>query len=373
MKDDSSSRASPKTTSPKSVLMNRRVVLKSGGVLALTAAIPLAGCGNGSPSGNRSSNSADNAGGNPVDPNNPPSNPPANPTQSATFFNDKQRETLDAFVDRLIPEDTDPGAVIADCTAFIDAYLAAFLTTPAFIYAGAPFSDRAGHPTNEFLEFVPLDPYEELAWRIVIEGSQGIAEREFNGPVKGLQQIYREGLEQLNERAEQQGADCFAELSAAQRDAIINDTSDATVQELLDVAFLDTLNGMYGPPEYEGNEDLVGWGFTNFDGDTQPTGFTDSQVINADEPGPFDATLPPSYSTQAANSSAKATKPGVAPSDMMTIKTPSQLAALASADGLSFAMANCEGRLSKLKAQLRHLQKVHNSQCLPTTQEVTHA
>ena len=31
---------------------------------------------------------------------------------------------------------------------------------------------------------------QELAWRTRIEGSNGLAEREFNGPVVGLQQQY---------------------------------------------------------------------------------------------------------------------------------------------------------------------------------------
>ena len=48
---------------------------------------------------------------------------------------------------------------------------------------------------------------EELAWRTRIEGSQGLPEREFNGPVVGLQQRYRDGLAAL-------GAD-FADASTA--------------------------------------------------------------------------------------------------------------------------------------------------------------
>lgn len=323
------------------IAINRRIVLKSGGALLLSAVIPLAGCGGHSPDRPATSTAGNTQ--------------PPNPTKSASFLDDKQRDTLSAFVDRLIPADTDPGAVIANCTGFIDAYLAAFLTTPAFIFAGAAFSDRGGNPTNDFLEFIPLDPYEELAWRIVIEGSQGLAEREFNGPIKGLQQIYTEGLAQLNTRAADQGAACFSELSAAQRDIIINDSSDALVQELLDVAFLDTLNGMYGAPEYQGNQNLAGWGFTQYDGDVQPRGFTDEQVINADNPGPLDATLPPSFSEIASNKAAPLT-----PNTTMPNITPkaAQLAALASPDGMAALMAACNGKVSLLREQMKHLREV---------------
>lgn len=274
------------------MFVSRRVVLKSGAMLSLSAIVPLTGlsaCGN-SPSVATGSTAVPSNG-----------NPPATPTVKASFLNEKQKETLAAFVDRLIPADTDPGALAADCATGIDAYLAAFLTDPPFIYAGAPFSDRGGNDVNEFQAFVPLDPYEAFAWRIVIEGSAGLAEREFNGPVTGLQEIYRDGLQALNEAAVGMGAECFADLSAAQRDLIIG-SNNAAINELVDVGFIDTINFMYGAPEYGGNQDLAGWGFTEFFGDVQPRGFTDSEVINADQPGVLDFTLPASYSETATNS-----------------------------------------------------------------------
>jgi hypothetical protein len=35
---------------------------------------------------------------------------------------------------------------------------------------------------------------------------------------------------------------------------------------------------MYGPPEYGGNRDLVGWFSIDHEGDVQPRGYTDSEV-----------------------------------------------------------------------------------------------
>jgi hypothetical protein len=35
---------------------------------------------------------------------------------------------------------------------------------------------------------------------------------------------------------------------------------------------------MYGPPEYGGNRDLVGWQSIGFEGDVQPRGWTDAEV-----------------------------------------------------------------------------------------------
>ena len=50
------------------------------------------------------------------------------------------------------------------------------------------------HAMTNTAHFVPMDRQAELAWRIRLEGSRGIGEREFAGPVIGLQQLYRDGL-----------------------------------------------------------------------------------------------------------------------------------------------------------------------------------
>jgi hypothetical protein len=225
----------------------------------------------------------------------------ASATVPSRYLTDAQRITLEAFVDRMIPADLDPGALAAGAADAIDYLLGAFQTTPAFIYAGGPFSDRAGNPTNDFAKFVALDSYEELAWRIAIEGSQGLAAREFNGPVKGMQQIYVEGLAALDVAAQGQGFDSFAAAPAPIRDFIVlNPPSDA-VAELVDVGFIDTIDATYGAPEYGGNRNLIGWSFAVFEGDVQPRGYTREQVINADHPGLLDPLLPPSYDEGADN------------------------------------------------------------------------
>ncbi len=220
----------------------------------------------------------------------------AAPTPMPSFLDGEELRTLAALVDRIIPADSDPGALAANCARFIDAFLGAFRSDPPFIYAGGPFSDRGGNPNNDFLEFLPLDPYEETAWRLVLEGSAGKPELEFNGPVTGLQKVYREGLAALNARAQQFGVAGFADAPEPTRDVLLRDPENPAVSRLVNAAYLDTMNGMYGPPEYGGNQDFVGWTNNGYDGDTQPRGYTAEQVINADNPGPFDAMLPPSFS-----------------------------------------------------------------------------
>jgi len=81
---------------------------------------------------------------------------------------------------------------------YVDGLLGAFLVDPPRIWAGGPYSGRHGGEAG-FEAFLPLGAVEELAWRTRIEGSQGRPEREFNGPVVGLQQRYAEGLARLGD------------------------------------------------------------------------------------------------------------------------------------------------------------------------------
>ena len=202
------------------------------------------------------------------------------------FLTRAELATLRALVDRFVPgppEDPDPGAVEAGCAEAIDALLAAFAVDPPRIYAGAPFSDRAGSEVNHFAQFLPLDPYEERAWRLRIEGSGGDPALEFNGPVPGWQATYRDGLAALDAAAGGDGM--FATLPGPARDVLLRTTQDTAVTALVDVAFPHTLEFLYGAPEYGGNRDLVGWRFTDFDGDVQPRGWTDEQVTQPDQPG----------------------------------------------------------------------------------------
>lgn len=203
---------------------------------------------------------------------------------SPRFLTEAELATLRAVVDRFVPgvpEDVDEGAVAAGCAEAIDALLAAFTTDPPRIYAGAPFSDRGGWPTNEFVDFLPLDPYEELAWRLQVEGSGGRPELERNGPVVGFQSVYRDGLAALDAAA---GGD-FAAQPAPARELILRTSGDAAVHALVDVAFPHTLELLYGAPEYEGNRELLAWDYIGFEGDVLPRGWTREQVEDP-EPGP---------------------------------------------------------------------------------------
>ncbi|MEY2398382.1 MAG: gluconate 2-dehydrogenase gamma chain [Actinomycetota bacterium] len=198
------------------------------------------------------------------------------------FLNAHEMTTLRALVGTLLPGpplDRDPGGVEAGAPEAIDLLLAAFTFDPPLIHAGGPFSNRNGATHDDFADFVPLDRMAELAWRIRLEGSLGRKEREFAGPVRGLQQIYRDGLAYLDAHA---GPTGFAALPAPAQIVILENQADATTQELVGVALANAIDAMYGPPEYGGNRNLVGWTTTNWRGDVQPRGYTDAEVSGPD-------------------------------------------------------------------------------------------
>jgi hypothetical protein len=181
-----------------------------------------------------------------------------------TFFTDAEFRVIEAACARLIPTDEDPGATEAGVAHYIDGFLGAFSFDPPHIWAGGAFSGRFGG-TPGFTSFLRLSPLDELAWRTRIEGSLGKPEREWNGPVVGLQEKYRDGLREL-------GAD-FADVDGDEQDRRLR-----AAKRFRGLLYEHACEGMYGAPEYGGNRDLVGWRYIQFPGDVQPRGFTDEEV-----------------------------------------------------------------------------------------------
>lgn len=206
------------------------------------------------------------------------------PGQAGRFLTAHELDTLRAVTGRLIPgppDDPDPGAIEAGCAEAIDLLLGAFTFDPPLIHAGGPFSNRAGAGHDDLADFVPLDPLAELGWRIRLEGTRGIKSREFAGPVDGLQTLYRQGLAHLDARAAALGGP-FASLPATVQDVLLSDQTDTSVQDFVSMAMADTIDAMYGLPEYGGNRNLVGWTTTGWPGDVQPRGYTPAQVSEPD-------------------------------------------------------------------------------------------
>jgi hypothetical protein len=192
-------------------------------------------------------------------------NPSSTEASGLRFLSADEHAVVGAAADVLIPPlDEHPGAAALGAAAYIDTLLGAFTFDPPRIWAGGPFSGRAGGAAS-FERFLPLGRKEELAWRTRIEGSRGIPEREFNGPVVGWQEQYRVGIAAL-------GTD-FLDVSAADREARLRSTPD-----FARLLYVHACEGCYGAPEYGGNRDLRGWTAIQFEGDVQPRGYTDEEV-----------------------------------------------------------------------------------------------
>jgi hypothetical protein len=174
------------------------------------------------------------------------------------WLTDDEHRRLTAVLDEVIPGDEQsPGAGAAGGADYVDLLLGAFTFDPPRIWAGGPFSGRRGGEPG-FDHWLELGAGEQLAWRIRLEGSAGLPEREFNGEVVGWQQLYRDGLARL----------------AAGEDL------DAASQEWRDLLFQHACEALYGDPVYGGNRDECGWRAIGFDGDVQPRGWTDDEVSN---------------------------------------------------------------------------------------------
>jgi hypothetical protein len=184
------------------------------------------------------------------------------------WLTESEHATLSAACDRMMPPDGDfPGAAAAGAADYIDILLGAFSFDPPRIWAGGPFSGRFGGDAS-FATFHRLTALDELAWRTRIEGSRGLAEREFNGPVVGYQEQYRTGLARLGED--------FPSASWEDRAVRLH----ALDRDFFELLLEHVCEGVYGAPEYGGNRDLVGWRSIGHAGDVQPRGWTDEEVSN---------------------------------------------------------------------------------------------
>jgi gluconate 2-dehydrogenase subunit 3-like protein len=277
------------------VALNRRDFLRLSGITVAVVAFP--GCGGGS---------SRTAGG----------------TGSGRFFTASEYDVIDAAVARLIPDDTNPdgsaspGAGPARVVDYIDRFLGAFNTndTP-LIFAGglasdrnpAPDADLCGEPIppngsgpDDMATPVGLSRRQEISWKATILGTKALGPAgdfirannkklgagDANGDVPGLQDVYRQGIKDLNDFSNQLFGSDFVALSPPQQDIALNLLSN---QDFVGTLFEHTVEGMYANPEYGGNQPPdrrrsatgadgdnrpVGWSYIGFEGDRQPLGYS---------------------------------------------------------------------------------------------------
>jgi hypothetical protein len=100
------------------------------------------------------------------------------------------------------------------------------------------------------------------------------------GPLRGLRDIYREGLARVDEIARDAAGARFVDLAPdAQSDvfALLDDAfapDPRRRQSFMDILIQHTVEGCFAAPEYGGNDGARGWALIGIEGDTHPLGFS---------------------------------------------------------------------------------------------------
>jgi hypothetical protein len=224
------------------------------------------------------------------------------------FLDDHEFATLEALCDRILPPDQDPGAKQLGAARYVERLLTAFDGEgPPFLYTGGPFSGRNPYPDaatgtpsdvfppNSFATPITPSGVQELYWRAEICGGEAAGlpphvEQQWGGTLRGLRDVYRDGLAIVDEVASAHGGAAFVDLDVASQDAVLalldqpgvfaNDPVRGLT--FLDVVIRDTLEGCFSAPEYGGNEGGAGWRMIGIEGDSQPLGYSIYREPNDD-------------------------------------------------------------------------------------------
>jgi gluconate 2-dehydrogenase gamma chain len=158
------------------------------------------------------------------------------------FFDGNEARAIEAAVDRLIPaDDLGPGAKEAGVAVFIDLQMVTAWGNGDHFYRQGPFV--AGTPAQGYqLAFTPAE-------------------------------TFRLGLAKLDESARKANGAAFADLSAAQQDALLAQAEHGQLDfgplpsGVFFGALLDaTMEGFFADPIYGGNRDKAGWKLVGFPG-----------------------------------------------------------------------------------------------------------
>jgi hypothetical protein len=217
------------------------------------------------------------------------------------FFTRAERRTLEALVDTILPPDGDPGAADLGVVRYIEGFLTAFEARVPKIYAGGPFSGRnpfieyddgtpsRRRPRNGFKRVVAPNRLQSLYFRWQLFGTDGLSaadraivaplDAQLGGTLKGLRDLYREGLTALDALARMEEGAPFVDLDEAAR-AQVRDMARTKLpvdprrgKNFLGLVVQHTIEGAFSAPEYGGNRRGAGWALIGQDGDSQPLGY----------------------------------------------------------------------------------------------------
>jgi hypothetical protein len=203
--------------------------------------------------------------------------------KSTGYFSDSDAAVLEALADAVIPPDDLPGGSQLGVVSYIETLLTAFDSDPPLIYAGGPNSGREAVPSStgapsstfppdDFSNFLPLDRFQTKAWQLRIFGSAGVTGGGPNdavaGPVIGLRDAVATAI---SDGASLMPAGVAAsDLTQDDKTTMLGGLDRATLATFVELV----IEAAFTAPEYGGNPGLAGWQMCNFEGDSQPVGYS---------------------------------------------------------------------------------------------------
>jgi hypothetical protein len=246
--------------------LTRRELIRWVGAMAAAGAVP--GCSSSSGSSGPDSGTDSRTDGGPPPP--------------ASFLTAPEQQALAMFADYVMPPDHQPGGSALGVVQYVEQLLTALDGKVEMIFAGGPYSGRQPYatadgavgtmfPVDSFTTFIPLDRYRQAAWKLRLSGSSAFPGGFVNDAVLGSTVGLREQVPQILDAAialSKVPLDTKAP-AAAVTEAWNNLPADGKtlLTELV-------IEGCFSSPEYGGNVKLAGFEICNFEGDSQPLGYS---------------------------------------------------------------------------------------------------
>jgi hypothetical protein len=255
------------------------------------------------------------------------------PAYQPKFFTADEAESLSALADFILPPDMNlPGGKELGALEYIDRFFSAF-DGGGMIYGGGPYSDRnalpdahgmasAMKPPDSFATALPLDRVSQAHFKLMVLGPSAVPAGLPNADVVGALAGWRDFIRNTLARVQMAAPAPIPKLTTDQLKALSRTNADfklllngptltitgynATPAGIVPPGLVAlVVEAAFAPPEYGGNKNLDGWKIANFEGDSQPLGFswydsatgTYSEDPNAPVSGPNPGTDPAPFDT----------------------------------------------------------------------------
>lgn len=188
------------------------------------------------------------------------------------FLSKEQAQAAQVLADQIIPSDSvEPGAAQLGVTDYIEQLLTAFDHDPPRIYAAQ----------NSNGDFIPLNRYQEAAWRLQLYGGTAPS----GAKVTGLRELIPQGLDKALSLVPVGGLQNLPELAISALLQLLDRDFWAAFSSLV-------LESSFAPPVYGGNQQQGGWKISRFEGDIVGFSAFDPTTGTYQERGDFPISKP---------------------------------------------------------------------------------